>query len=250
MKASIHLVRFVCLAALAAFAIAPLFAQAKADFTPTRLKDGHPDLQGLWKLAASGPPPRAGTGIFAGMHYLPDALAERDALAKRPHEDFVVQCVTASVPGAALYPPYPSLIVQDGKFVVIMYEFAHDVRIVPTDGAPHPKGAVGLNGDSRGHWEGDTLVVDVTNFSPGRRWLNMGADYLDENSHVVERYTLSGPDTLAYEVMVEDPTVLSGPWNARAHFNRQPKTDQILEGACREGERDLDHYVTEGGKSK
>jgi hypothetical protein len=250
MRSCTHLARFACIAALTAFAIAPAFAQSNTEFTPPHLKDGHPDLQGLWKLAASGPPPRAGSGIFAGMHYLPAALAERDALAKNPRKDFVGQCVTASVPGAALYPPYPSMIVQDGKFVLIMYEFAHDVRIVPVDGSSHPKGAVGLNGDSRGHWEGDTLVVDVTNFSQGKRWLNMGADYLDENSHVVERYTLSGPDTLAYEVMVEDPTILSGPWNAHASFNRQPKTDQILEGACREGERDLDHYVTEGGKAK
>ena len=107
------LARCACIAA--AFAMLPAFAQSEAGIRAARLKDGHPDLQGLWKLAASGPPPRAGTGIFAGMHYLPDALTERDALAKKPHEDFVGQCVTASVPGAALYPPYPSLIVQDGK---------------------------------------------------------------------------------------------------------------------------------------
>lgn len=229
----------------------PAFAQTSAtNFSAPHLKNGQPNLQGLWKLASSGPPPRAGSGIFAGMNYLPAALAARDQLSKRPGEDFVGQCVTASVPGAALYPPYPSMIVQDGSFVVIAYEFAHDVRIIPVDGAPRPKNPPGLNGDSRGHWEGDTLVVDVANFSEGKRWLNMGADFLDENSHVVERYTLTGPDTLSYQVTVDDPTVLAGPWTARVNFLRQPKTDQILEGACREGERDMDHYVTDGGKSR
>jgi hypothetical protein len=234
----------MCCAAI----LPPLFAQTpNTSFAAPRLKNGQPDLQGLWKLVASGPPPRAGSGIFAGMEYLPAALAAREELAKRPHEDFVVQWVTASVPGAALYPPYPSLIVQDGSFVVIMYEFAHDVRIIPVDGSPHPKNYAALNGDSRAHWEGDTLVVDVTNFSKGKRWLNMGADFLDENSHVVERYTLTAPDTIGYEVTVEDPTVLAKPWTARVNFIRQPKGDQILEGACREGERDLEHYVAGDG---
>src|ERR1035438_9957908 len=120
-------------------AILPAVAQTpKTEFAAPRLKDGRPNLQGLWKLAASGPPPRAGSGIFAGMNYLPAALAERDELSRKPQADFVAQCVTASVPGAALYPPYPSLIVQDGPFVVILYEFAHDVRIIPVDGSPHP----------------------------------------------------------------------------------------------------------------
>jgi hypothetical protein len=212
------------------------------------LNDGHTGLQGLWKLVASGPPPKAGSGIFAGMEYLPAALVTRDELAKKPQDDLVAQCVTASVPGSTLYPPYPYLIIQDGSFVVIMYEFAHDVRIVPTDGSPHPKAFSALNGDSRGHWEGQTLVVDVTNFSKGKRWLNMGADYLDENSHVIERYTLSSPDTITYDLAVEDPTVLRKPWIARVNLARQPSGDQILEGACREGERDLDHYLSEDGK--
>lgn len=230
----------------------PLFAQSpQSGFSPPRLKDGHPNLQGLWKMGASGPPPRAGSGIFAGMDYLPAALAARDELATKPHEDLVAQCVTASVPGGLLYPPYPSLFVQDGSFFVIMHEFAHDVRIVPVDGSSHPKNFAALNGDSRGHWEGDTLAVDVTNFSKGKRWLNMGADYLDENAHVVERFTLTGPDTMSYEVTVEDPTVIKKPWIAKVNLLRQPKGDQILEGACREGERDLDHYIpSDGAKSK
>jgi len=249
MKISSSLSRYLLLALCVGALAAPLLAQtSKTGFSAPHLKDGHPDLQGLWKLVASGPSPRAGSGIFSGMEYFPAALTARDELSRQPHQDLVAQCVTASVPGSTLYPPYPSLIVQDGSFVVIMYEFAHDVRIIPVDGSPHPKNFAALNGDSRGHWEGDTLVVDVTNFSKGKRWLNMGADYLDENSHVVERYTLTNPDTIGYEVTVEDPTVLVKPWTARVNLTRQPKGDQILEGACREGERDLDHYVSDDGK--
>src|SRR5206468_4015907 len=98
----------------------------------------------------------------------------------------------------------------------IFHEYAHDVRVIPTDRSPHadPKKYSGMNGDSRGHWEGDTLVVDTMNFSKGRRRMNMHGDFLDENSHIVERFTLIGPDRLRYDLRVDDPTVLAKTWTA------------------------------------
>jgi hypothetical protein len=231
------------------FVQAPVFAQAPASgFVPPRLKDGHPNLQGLWKLSGGYGPPSAAANasgyVLPKFEYLPTALEKkRELLAKGRTGDLVAQCVTASVPRATLEPPYPMVIVQDGAQVVILHEFAHDFRIIPVDGSPHPKNFFALNGDSRGRWDGDTLVVDVTNFSKGIRWLHMGGDFLDENEHAVERYTLVDPDTILYEVTIEDPTLFEKPWVGHVNLLRQPKDDQIIEGACREGERDIQHYT-------
>jgi hypothetical protein len=95
-----------------------------------------------------------------------------------------------------------------------------------------------MNGDSRAHWEGDTLVVDTTNFSKGIRQVNMAGDFLDENSHIVERFTLVGPDRLRYDVRVENPGLLAKPWTLSDVLQRRPDTDWILDTACREGDQD------------
>ncbi len=228
--------------------ILPLLGQTPAGkFEPPRLKDGHPNLQGLWKLSGGFGPPDAtskGSPPLSKIEYLREALAKKQQLlASGRAEDLVAQCVTASVPRDTLEPPYPMMIVQDGSYFVILHEFAHDVRIIPVDGSRHPKDYSALGGDSRGRWEGDTFVVDVTSFSKGIRWLHMGGDFVDENEHAVEHYTLINPDTILYEVTLDDPSVFAKPWNAKVNLLRQPKNDQIIEGACREGERDLDHYV-------
>lgn len=227
----------------------PLCAQAPTGtFVPPHLKDGHPNLQGLWKLRGGFGPPEGGrpSTPLSKIEYLPAAQAKKQQLlAIGRSEDLVAQCVTASVPRAVLEPPYPMMIVQDGAYVIILHEFAHDVRIIPVDG-PHPKNYVALGGDSRGRWEGDTLVVDVTNFSKGIRWLHMGGDFVDENEHAVERFTLIDPDTILYEITLEDPSIFAKPWTAKLNILRQPKGDQILDNSCREGERDLGHYVIDG----
>ena len=116
-------------------------------------------------------------------------------------------------------PPFPFFIIQDEKYVTILFETEHDVRIIPTDGSPHPRNYKAWNGDSRGHWEGDTFVVDVANFN-GKTWLDMEANFVDENEHVVERYTLTDPDTIAYEATVDDPTVFTKPWTMQLTFKR------------------------------
>ena len=89
--------------------------------------------------------------------------------------------------------------------------------------------------------EGDTLVVDVGNFN-GRTWLDQAGNIVDENEHVVERYTMTGPDTIVYEARVEDPTVYSRAWTMRISLLRQPKGTEIIEYDCIEGERSEVHY--------
>ncbi len=120
-------------------------------------------------------------------------------------------------------------IVQGHGYVAIMQEMIHDVRMIPTDGSPHVSPKIReLMGDSRGHWEGDTLVVDTTNFTD--RTAFRGSS---ENLHVVERFTRTGPDTIKYQFTVDDPATWAAPWSAEVPMT---KIDgPIFEYACHEG---------------
>ena len=122
-----------------------------------------------------------------------------------------------------------SQIFQTPGYVVIEQELIHDARIIPLDGRPHvDKNVKLLMGDPRGRWDGDTLVVDTTNFSA--RTNLRGAS---ENLHLVERFTRIAPDTLAYEFTASDPTTWTKPWTARLLLKSSP--DKLFEYACHEG---------------
>ena len=113
--------------------------------------------------------------------------------------------------------------------MMILVEMIHDVRIIPLDGRPHlPSNVREWLGDSRGRWEGDTLVVDTTNFTNKTNF--RGAD---ENMHLIERFTRTGPDTVLYEFTVDDPTAFTKSWKAEIPMNRI--SGPILEYACNEG---------------
>ena len=139
------------------------------------------------------------------------------------------RCVNFGVPKlGAGYNSYYT-IVQTPTHAVFMSEMAHDARVIPLDKRPHVNKAIELwNGDPRGHWEGDTLVVESTNFSEKGEFRGSG-----KNLHLVERFTRVGPDTLNYEVTVTDPTVWTKPWTAMIPLKRT--TDLIYEYACHEG---------------
>jgi hypothetical protein len=116
---------------------------------------------------------------------------------------------------------------QNPQFVVILNEMVHDARIVPLDGRPHSS-IRQWKGDSRGHWEGDTLVVDTTNFKRETSLPGSSA-----NMHLVERFTRTGPDTLLYEFTVDDPTTWTRPWTAAVPMSKSE--EPIYEYACHEG---------------
>jgi hypothetical protein len=124
-------------------------------------------------------------------------------------------------------------IVQGDGYVAILSEMIHDYRIIPLDGRPHlPPNVRQWLGDSRGHWEGDTLVVDTTNFTGETHF--HGAD---ENLHLTERFRRVSPDMILYSFTVDDPTVFAGPWSAEIPMT---KTDgPIYEYACHEGNRGM-----------
>jgi hypothetical protein len=120
-------------------------------------------------------------------------------------------------------------IVQGPDFLAIDVEMAHDVRRIPLDGSQHlPANVRQWMGDSRGHWEGDTLVIDTTNFTDKTRFRGS-----DENLHLVERFTLADPDTIIYRFTVDDPTAFTKPWTGEIPMVRTE--GPLFEYACNEG---------------
>jgi hypothetical protein len=223
-----------------------------------RLPDGHPNFQGLWHndvgieaLRKAGLGDIHSPGTPLPFPYLPatDKIREYRDLHD-PYHDPEAHCHLPGVPRTIEQPSsiMPFRIIQDEKYVIFLFEYVHDVRIIPEDGSAHPKQYWAWDGDSRGHWEGDTFVVDVSNFN-GRTWLDMDANFVDENEHVVERYTMLNPNTIAYSATVEDPTVFTKPWTMHLTLRRNPAKDQIVYYDCHEGERDVDHYTRSEGNA-
>jgi hypothetical protein len=153
------------------------------------------------------------------------------------------RCITRGVPGDMFPAGYNNSyqIVQTPDYVVILAEMIHDARVIPLDGRPHlPAGVGQWDGDSRGHWEGNTLVVDTTNFN-GKGWIasNAAAGRIkgipqSDRAHVVERFTRVDADTILYEATIEDPNVYTRPWKVEIPLSRDPNY-VIYEYACHEG---------------
>ena len=129
-------------------------------------------------------------------------------------------------------------IFQTPSHAAILKEMAHDVKLVPLDRTDHAPDAVRFwNGDSRGRWEGDTLVVESANFSPKSNFRGSS-----DGLHLVERYTRVGPDTLNYEVTISDPTTWTKPWTVLIPLKRSD--DAIFEYACHEGNYGMDGILS------
>jgi hypothetical protein len=150
------------------------------------------------------------------------------------------RCITRGVPGAIFPAIYNAnaRIVQGPGYVAVTYEMIHETRIIPTTARPHLNGDVREHlGDSRGHWEGDTLVVDVTNFSAKDNYRGSGAGL-----HLIERYKRTENGELRYEVTVEDPDTWARPWTAALELQRQPAG--MFEYACHEGNYAMKNMLT------
>ena len=144
-----------------------------------------------------------------------------------------LRCISYGVPriggnfGAGPYSYYQ--IFQTPEYVVVEMEMIHEARIIPLDGRPHlPPKIRQWDGDSRGHWEGQTLVVDTTNFYSQSYFMGSA-----ENLHMIEKFRRVGPDTLEYEITLEDPTTWTRPWTAMLRFKRTD--EKMYECACHEG---------------
>ncbi|MEO8257527.1 MAG: hypothetical protein ABI868_09315 [Acidobacteriota bacterium] len=212
-----------------------------------------PDLQGVWQVLNTaawdvqghsgqlfpGLPPRfaqpAGQGVVVGddIPYQPWALRQQqENYANRATADPESKCYLPGVPRIT-YMPHPFQIFQYPDRVVILYEYLHATREIFTDGSRHPVAAVDFwMGDSRGRWEGDALVVDVTNFND-QTWFDRSGNFHGDALHVVERYTRTDADHLLYEATIDDPKVFTRPWTMRMPlYRRQEANVQLLEFEC------------------
>jgi len=165
--------------------------------------------------------------------------ARADAIRRRPPEgpeelNHVERCLTYGVPrlsgtntGAGPLGYYQ--IVQTPSYLMLFLEAVHEARIVTLDGRSHlPSGVRQWQGDSRGRWEGNTLVVDTTNFSERNNFMG-SSDHL----HLVERFTRVAPERIDYAITIDDPTTWTKPWTAVIRLKR--RADRLFEYACHEG---------------
>jgi hypothetical protein len=153
----------------------------------------------------------------------------RDRPAGPEDRSLSERCITYGTPQlVAGYQSYRQ-IVQSPRTVAVMTEMIHDTRVISLESTPHvPSSVETWDGDARGHWEGDTLVVDSTNFKPGA-FRNISTEKL----HVIERFTRTGPETLEWEVRIDDPGAWTRPWTAKILLRRASKA--VYEYACHEG---------------
>ena len=218
-----------------------------------RAADGHADLSGVWEAlntanwdlqdhsaqpgttwetGAIGAEP-AGLGVVEGgaIPYLPSALeTKKTNFANRRTNDPEARCYLPGIPRAN-YMPYPFQIVQSGQGILFVYEFASANRFVNM-GKPVEAVSDGWMGTNNGHWEGDTLVVDVTGLN-GLAWFDRAGDFAGDKLHVVERFTRTDPNHLQYEATIADPTVFSRPWKITMPLYRHVEKDaRILEFKC------------------
>ncbi|OFW01220.1 MAG: hypothetical protein A3I61_08265 [Acidobacteria bacterium RIFCSPLOWO2_02_FULL_68_18] len=239
-----------------ALATAPVAGQTRSgsSYAPPRTADGHPDLQGVWRVWSLAPydlePHGASWGVPAGtgvvvdppgglIPYKPWALARKKENFARSRTTFpydplrnpdpLAKCYIPGVPRIT-YLGWPFEIVQSKEFVAFVYEWMHIRRMVPLTGRPVPQGIPFWGGLSRGRFEGNTLVVRVTNLSDWT-WLDMAGNFYSQAAQVEERYTAVGPDTLDYEVTLTDPNVFERPWTIRVPIARQ-RDARLLEYEC------------------
>jgi hypothetical protein len=241
--------------------------QTPAAYRAPRLADGKPDLNGVWQALNEanfdleahmarpalalrsgpyGPVPAApvlalgavgavppGLGVVEGgvIPYLPDAAKQkRENHDKWIERDPEIKCFLPGVPRAT-YMPQPFQIFQSTKAVFIAYQYAGATRdILLKDPGPAPIDS--WMGQSVGRWEGDTLVVDVTGLNDSS-WFDRAGNFHSDQLHVVERYTRTAPDMIAYQATIEDPKTFSRPWTiSMPLYRRVEKNAQLMDFKC------------------
>jgi len=257
--------------------VSSLAAQAPTTTTgkpwsPPRTADGKPDLQGMWTATVGGHTFEEGgdseSAIIQGdeppsgerpkvivdptpdgrIPYQPWAEEKRRehlrnlfAPTEPAHVEPEDRCLLNGVPRINLRGQIQ--IVQTAGYVLLLYEWIHAYRFIPLDGRPHVARDVRLwNGDSRGRWEGDTLVVDVTNFHVDAKnynnqpWFDSHGSFYSDALHVVERWRLADANTISYEATITDPKVFTRPWTLAFTLGRnRDRNYEFFEIACHEG---------------
>jgi hypothetical protein len=218
-----------------------------------------PNLNGIWQavnaanwdLEAHSPragrpedgaigaaPPSLGVVEGGAIPYQPAVVAQRKAnFAKRLTDDPELKCYLPGVPRAT-YLPYPFQIIQGTKDMMFVYEYANAQRVIHM-GQVSPSPADTWMGQSRGRWEGNALVVDVTSFND-ETWFDRSGNFHSDQLHVIERYSPQGSNTLHYEATIEDPKVFTRAWKiSMPLYRRLEPNAQLLEFKCVEFAEEL-----------
>jgi hypothetical protein len=247
--------------------IGPLFEQCAQErlktFTPPRTEDGHPDFRGYWSrtlqsltLESRGPDlpehrhanaPRThaiiepATGLFP---YQPWAVKQREENFKK----YVDPLALLYPPGAHRFPYISSggfqvLQPRGRDQIVFLMEEIHLTHVLPIDGREHISSRVKLwEGDWVGRWEGNTLVIDITNTN-GEQWFDQAGDFLSDAAHIVQRWTLIDPGVIHIQSTIEDPKVYTQPMKFTVAWVRLPwacaECKELFEESSFEGDRDL-----------
>jgi hypothetical protein len=240
--------RSILRAALAAATFAVLaFPQAK---TMPRTADGKPDFSGTyeWPKATSGERGRSSATVFDRKNFAPlkpggEAFIEPHNGDPRHDEprDF---CLPAGFPSGMLSANAMQFF-QTKNYLVIVHEFQRMSRIIPLDGRPHRKGIEpSFYGDPVGHWEGDTLVIETTNF---KRWSLDDYFYTNPKEYrmhsdalrTIERMQWKDANTVSYELTIDDPKIFTAPWKQDFEFKSRPDWDSsgLYEYICEENNR-------------
>jgi hypothetical protein len=237
-------------------------------YAPPRTPDGQPDIQGTWRADPGGSysieymglQAQGGGGFgdrvaFKGggsrvvepadgrIPYQPWAAAKaldifNNHRDPRPDQlDPQARCWLQGVVRTTYQSGFQ--ILQTPGQVVFAINWGHSYRVIPTDGSQHPPENLKLfMGDSRGRWEGNTLVVDVTN-NNNLTWFDVVGSFHSDALHVVQRFTIVDANTMNYEATIEDPKVYTRPWKMAFKLRRNPEPEEIWEEACYEGERSV-----------
>jgi len=246
--------------------------KAKA-YTPPRLQNGRPNLQGYWRSrmtqawSVEGVPvndPLA-KDVFQAWEPSPPEIVD-PADRKIPYQTWAAAigrrgvnfkeyidprttCSTGGVPRLALQDASQILQPPTDDHVLWLHDDHHQFRVIAMGQRP-PVGrnVQAWNGLSTGRWEGNTLVIETTNFN-GYTWMDDAGDFYTDNARITERLTMIDPNTIHYEATIEDPTVYTRPWTVAWALVRDTERGfELVEESCREGERSLDRIREQGAK--
>jgi len=236
----------------------PCATEKEKSFTPPRMPDGHTDFRGYWgrtmnsydleahpdSFMIRGQPTMIVDPPDGKIPYQAWAAAQKTQNTAKYH-DTNAECLLSGVPRTTAYMSDQMLIDQSpGHLFFVSGD--HGYRIIRMDGSPHVGKAISLwNGDSRGHWEGDSLVVDTTNLN-GKFLVDIAGNFIGDETHIVERYTLVDADTIHYRATIDDPKIFTRPWTIAVPLARNKEKDDMWLESCYEGERDSKRLLGAG----
>jgi hypothetical protein len=239
-------------------------AARQSQSTTPRASDGKPDLTGVWQGGSSrrGTWEEANAGLGVGgtgrdptapanpasqqvindpAPYQPWAASKvLESFNNRGIDDPNGLCLPPGVPRANLVGLFPIQIIQTPRQIVMLYEYMNVFRVIPLDAKHRDDAVPTYMGDSVGHWEGNTLVVDSIAFND-KTWLTGTGTFHSESLHVTERYTRVDKDQINYEATMEDPNVLTRPWTIRTTMMLREGT-HLQEYVCVENNLDPARY--------